>query len=118
MAIISRERGWKLLSVGTGVLAGMLAKRLMRATYQAISKDSARSTPFDPNNPRFSWLDAMLWAPSVGVGLGIAKIVSARIAAFGWETATGTLPPGVAEEPADDGLPSQDAGVPVRSRTE
>jgi hypothetical protein len=101
--MLSRERRWKLVSVGTGVLAGMLTKKLMRAMYQAVSKNSGRKTPFDPAYPRFSWLDALLWAPAAGVGLGIAKVMSARIAAFGWETATGTAPPVSAEEPTDDG---------------
>ena len=90
--MISRERRWKLVSVATGVLAGVLAKRLMRVMYQAVGKNSGRATPFDPTNPRFSWLDALLWAPAAGVGLGIAKIVSARIAALGWEAATGAVP--------------------------
>ena len=93
---------WKLVSVITGMLGGLLARKLIRTTYQAVRKDTAPATPFDPTNPRFSWLDALLWAAAAGIGLGIAKVVSARIAAFGWEAATGTLPPGVVEEPADD----------------
>ncbi len=100
--MISRDRMWKLVSTGIGLLGGLLARKLIRATYQAVRKDSAPATPFDPANPRFSWPDALLWAAAAGIGLGIAKIVSARIAAFGWEAATGTLPPGVVEEPADD----------------
>ena len=39
-------------------------------------------------------------AAAAGVGLGIAKVMSARVAAIGWKVATGTLPPGVAEEQA------------------
>jgi hypothetical protein len=53
---------------------------------------------FDPTNARFSWADALVWAAAAGVGLGIAKVVSARVAAFGWEVATGTLPPGIVED--------------------
>jgi hypothetical protein len=41
----------------------------------------------------------LLWAAAAGIGLGIAKMMSARLAAIGWEVATGTLPPGVVEEP-------------------
>jgi hypothetical protein len=33
-----------------------------------------------------------------GLGLAIAKIVSNRLAAIGWEVATGTLPPGTEEQ--------------------
>jgi hypothetical protein len=98
--MISRERMWKLVSTVTGLLGGLLARKLIRATYQAIRKDTAPATPFDPTNPRFSWPDALLWAAAAGVGLGIAKVMSARLAAVGWKAATGTLPPGVIEEPA------------------
>ena len=99
--MISRERMWKLVSVATGLLGGLLARRLIRAAYQIVRKDTAPVTPFDPTNPQFSWPDAVLWAAAAGIGLGIAKVVSARLAAFGWEAATGTLPPGAVEEPAN-----------------
>ena len=98
--MIGRERMWKLVSTSTGMLAGLLARKLMRAGYTAIRKDAAAASPFDPTKAQFSWPDALLWAAAAGIGLGIAKVVSARLAAFGWEAATGTLPPGVVEEPA------------------
>ncbi len=100
--MISRERMWKLVSVITGMLGGLVARKVIRATYQAVRKDTAPATPFDPTNPQFSWLDALLWAAAAGIGLGIAKVMSARLAAIGWEAATGTLPPGFEEEPAVD----------------
>jgi Protein of unknown function (DUF4235) len=94
-----RERTWKLVSTGTGMLVALLARKLMRAGYTAIRKDAHAASPFDPTKARFSWPDALLWAATAGIGLGIAKVVSARVAVFGWETATGTVPPGIVEEP-------------------
>ncbi len=99
--MISRQLRWRLVSVSTGMLGALLAKKVIRATYRAVRKDTSPATPFDLTNPRFSWPDALLWAAAAGVGLGIAKVVSARIAAFGWEAATGTLPPGAEEDSAD-----------------
>ena len=96
---IGRERVWKLVSTSTGMLAGLLARKLMRAGYTAIRRDKAAASPFDPTKARFSWPDALLWAAAGGIGLGIAKVVSARVALFGWEQATGTVPPGISEEP-------------------
>ena len=96
---IGRERMWKLVSTGTGMLCGLIVRKLMRAGYTAIRKDAAAPSPFDPTKARFSWPDALVWAAAAGIGLGIAKVVSARVAIFGWETATGTVPPGVVEEP-------------------
>ena len=81
-------------STTAGVLGGLLARKLMRTVYRAIRSDTDPVTPFDPTNPRFSWTDAMLWAATAGIALGIAKMISARLAALGWKAATGTLPPG------------------------
>ena len=99
--MISRELRWKLVSVSTGMLGAVIARKLIRATYRAVRKDTAPATPFDLTSRNFSWPDALLWAAAAGIGLGIAKVVSARIAVFEWEAATGTLPPGMVEEPAD-----------------
>jgi hypothetical protein len=90
---------WKLVSTVTGMLGGLLARRLIRATYRAIRKDTAPATPFDPTKAGFSWADALLWAVAGGIGLAIAKMMSARLAALGWKAVTGTPPPGQAEEP-------------------
>jgi hypothetical protein len=92
--IIGRARMWKLVFTITGMLGGLLARKLMRTGYTIIRKDAAAASPFDPTKARFSWPDALLWAAAAGIGLGIAKVVSARVAVFGWEAATGTVPPG------------------------
>jgi hypothetical protein len=94
-----RERMWKLVSTLTGLLGGLVARKLIRATYGAVRKDTAPATPFDPTKPGFSWPDALLWAAAAGIGLAIAKMMSARLAALGWKAVTGTPPPGQVEEP-------------------
>ncbi len=91
--MIGRERTWKLVSTGTGMLSGLLARKLLRRGYEAVRKDAAAPSPFDPTKAGFSWPDALLWAAAAGIGLGTAKVVSARIAALGWRVATGTGPP-------------------------
>lgn len=97
--MIGRERMWKLESWVTGLLGALVAQVLIRALYRLFRKDDkAPSAVFDPASSRFSWSDALVWAAAGGLGLGTAKIVSARVAAIGWEVATGTRPPG-AEEP-------------------
>ena len=97
--MIGRERVWKLVSTITGMLGGLLARRLIRATYRAVRKDTAPVTPFDPTQPGFSWPDALLWAITAGIGLGIAKMMSAWLTAIGWKAVTGTPPPGQVGEP-------------------
>jgi hypothetical protein len=83
-----------------GAVGAFVAQVLLRTIYRMIRKDKAPSAVFDPNSSRFSWTDAGVWAFAGGVGLALAKIVSARVAAIGWTAATGTLPPG-SEEAGD-----------------
>lgn len=96
---VGRERMWKLVVTITGVLGALLAKRLMRLGFQAVRKDAKAASPFDPTSPDFSWPDVILWAVAAGVGLGVAKVLSARLAVFSWEAATGTRPPGFGDAP-------------------
>jgi hypothetical protein len=95
--MIGRERMWKLESWITGAVGAFVAQVLIKAIYRTIRKDKAPSAVFDPGSSRFSLPDAAVWAVAGGVGLAIAKMVSARVAALGWEVATGTLPPGAEE---------------------
>jgi len=96
--MIGPERMWKLESWISGALGAFAAQVLIRAIYRMIRKDKAPSAVFDPANSRFSWPDAAVWAVAGGLGLAIAKMASARVAAIGWELATGTLPPGAEEQ--------------------
>jgi hypothetical protein len=98
--IIGRKRLWKLISVVSGMLGATIAEMLMRAGYRSVRKDTAPASPFDPTDARFSWPEAVLWAAAAGVGLGVAKVLSARVAAIGWRVATGTGSPEVVEKPA------------------
>jgi hypothetical protein len=97
--VITRERIWNLESAVTGVLAAMIAKRLIRAAYAVIRKQEPRSV-FDPDSDHFSWPNFVVWAVAGGVGLGIAKLVGNRVATVAWELATGTRPPKVGEAEA------------------
>ena len=93
-----RETAWKGVSYLSGVVGAMLAKKLMRAGYRAVRKNTDPASPFYPTDARFSLLDAVLWAIAAGIGLGLARVVSTRVAAIGWKAATGQSPP-VAVEP-------------------
>jgi hypothetical protein len=96
--MVDRERVWKLESMAVGMVCATITTKLVRAVYRAVRKDKSPDAVFDLTSSRFSWPDALVWAATAGVGLGVAKVVSGRVAAIGWEMATGTLPPG-AEEP-------------------
>src|SRR5947209_2786127 len=97
--MMRRAAAWKGVSWVTGVLGALVVKKALRASYRAVHNDADPAMAFDPTNARFSLPEALLWAAAAGVGLMIAKIVSARVAAIGWEIATSTRPPGSIEEP-------------------
>ena len=73
---------------------------LIKALYRLLRRDDkAASAVFDPANRRFSLRDAAVWAVAGGIGLALAKMLSNRVAAIGWEVVTGTRPPGAEEQP-------------------
>jgi hypothetical protein len=95
-----RKVGWKLVSTGSGLLGALIARKVVTVAWAAVTDESKEGPVLDPADRRYSWKDAVLWAVTAGIGIGIAKVVSARLAVAGWEVATGTLPPGV-EEPVE-----------------
>ena len=99
--MIGRTRLWKLQSTITAILGALIAKKLIRAAFRVVRRDKAPAAVFDPTSAEFSWPDVVVWAAAAGVGLGVAKVVSARVAAIGWEVATGTPPPGVEQQASD-----------------
>ena len=106
LEMIGRQRLWKLQSMITAILGALIAKKLIRGAFRLVRKDKAPDAVFDPTSARFSWPDVVVWAAAAGIGLGVAKVVSARVAAIGWEVATGTPPPGsTSERSADAGGP-------------
>lgn len=96
--LFGREMKWKLVATVSGMVGAKIAESLLKAGYGAITKGKRAGSPFDPSDARFRWSDALRWSVAGGIGLGVAKVVSARVAAIGWKAATGGLPPGV-EQP-------------------
>ena len=99
---VGRERIWKLESWITGAVGAFVAQLLIKTIYRMLRRDKAKGSAavFDPNSSRFNWPDAAVWAVAGGLGLALAKIVSARLAAIGWQAATGSRPPGYEEQQA------------------
>jgi hypothetical protein len=96
----SRERVWQGLTIASGLVGVAAAKRALWAGYRAARRGRGPSSPFDPTDAQFSWFDALLWGAVSGVGLGIARVMSTRLAAAGWKLATGDHPPGSVEQPS------------------
>jgi hypothetical protein len=95
-----RQASWRAVSMLTGLAAAALTRKALTVIWTKAGSTDDGAPILDPADRRFSWKDALLWVVTVGVGVSIARLVSARLAVAGWEVATGTLPPGV-EEPVE-----------------
>jgi Protein of unknown function (DUF4235) len=93
-------QAWRGVSWISGFLCALVVKKLLRASYRAVRKDTDPATAFDPTKAGFSWSDALLWGAAAGIGLVMARIVGDRLAALGWQAATHSPAPGPVEEPA------------------
>ncbi|UDY35194.1 DUF4235 domain-containing protein [Dermatobacter hominis] len=86
--------GWRLVSTGTGILAGLAAQRAVSAVWSRLTP-SRSGPPADPADKEVGWGEAVAWSVAAGVGVGVARLIGARVAARGWELAVGAPPPGV-----------------------
>lgn len=83
---------WKAVTIGAGVLAGVLVRKLLNAAWRGARH---ADPPTDPYQHATSWPEALSWAAASGVGIGVARVMAARGAAAGWQRAMGAPPPGV-----------------------
>ena len=88
-----RQAAWKAVSTASGIGAAMATRKLLEALWPG--SDDGTGPPFNPADRRVGWPTALAWALSAGVGAGVFRLVGERLAAAGWEAATGTPPPGI-----------------------
>jgi hypothetical protein len=79
---------FKALSAAAGVLAAMLARKLVSALWRGDTEP-----PLNPADRRITWREGLTWTIAAGVGAAVARLVALRGAAAGWEMATGEPPP-------------------------
>lgn len=91
------QLAWTALSNLSGLAGAVLTRQLLQRVWTAVS-DADREPPFNPADRRIGWSTALQWAVAAGVGAGVARVVSQRVAAAGWEAATGGSPPGLRTE--------------------
>lgn len=91
----SERLGWKVVSTASGILGGIATRKVMQSLWRSIGPGD-HEPPLNPADRRIDWTEALEWAVASGVGVAIGRLVSQRAAAAGWESATGSAPPGVA----------------------
>jgi hypothetical protein len=83
---------WKVVSMGAGVGAGFVTRRIVQALWGRFGDDSGGAPP-TPTDRRVPWVQAVQWTVVTSVAVGVARLVSQRVAAAGWQAATGEPPP-------------------------
>ncbi len=85
---------WKVLGTGSGLVAGMVTKSLLRLVWCRLR---GGDPPSNPAAPGTSWGEAVAWAVSSGVAVAVTRLVAQRGAAEAWKATGGTYPPGLEE---------------------
>ena len=88
-----RRAAWKALSTLTGVAGAVATRRLLQAVWP--TGDDGTGPPYNPADRRVAWPTALQWALAAGLGASVTRLLSERLAAAGWEAATGSPPPGI-----------------------
>lgn len=88
-AVIQR-RVWRFIVLAAGVLSAAAVRQLAVASWHALRRDEP---PVHPSQRHVRLRDALTWAVSIAVGAAVAKVLAERVAAAGWEKATGAAPP-------------------------
>lgn len=94
MGKTAEKTAWKVAATGAGVIAGVLARKVIVASWV---KAKGTNPPTNPAARETQWSEALIWTIATSIGVGIARLVATRGAAAGWEKATGALPPGLQE---------------------
>lgn len=85
-----RETVWNVVAAGTAVLAGMAARRGVKALWR---RSSGREPPENPVARNVGWAEAMSWAVMSGTAVAVTRLVARRAAAAGWTLVDGREPP-------------------------
>lgn len=89
MSILSKDNQYKILTAGAALLAGVVVKAALTATWRKATKSEP---PQNPDSPDVAWREAIVWTVASSVAVGIAGLVARRATAA-------LLPDGHHEEP-------------------
>ena len=91
-----QKLAWKAVSTLAGAAGAVATRKILRSFWTAVGGGGGQEPPLNPADRRIAWTTALEWAVAAGVGTGIGRVVTQRFAAAGWESATGSPPPGIA----------------------
>ena len=82
MVRLSREQKWRIVSLGSAAVAGLLVRGGIRAAWKAVGDDRP---PLDPLREDSTWKEALLFSLATGMTVGLARLGARAVAASLWE---------------------------------
>ena len=85
----SGSKAYTALGLMATIVAGILARKVMTATWKV---STGKQPPSNPEHPDVSFGEAAAWAAASGVAVGLARMLASRKAAEYYRRSTGHLP--------------------------
>ncbi len=85
---------WKVMGVGGGILAGIVATKVVNVIWAKAGQDEV-----NPKNPDAPLLKALTYAAATGIAVGAARTFTQRKAAAYYRSSAGHLPADIKAEP-------------------
>ena len=84
------SKAYTALGLAATLGATVLARKLMTTTWKL---STGKPPPTNPEHPDVSMGEAVAWAVTSGVAVGVARMLASRKAADYYRRSTGHLPP-------------------------
>ncbi|RRD47402.1 DUF4235 domain-containing protein [Tessaracoccus sp. OH4464_COT-324] len=79
---------WNVYTGVLSTLATFIAQKVITKVWEAATGDE----PPDPNDPETPAIQALIWAVSSGVGIGVTQIMMNRFVQKRWSDSMGSAP--------------------------
>ena len=83
------DAAWTAVGLASAVVGGLAVRNLIKAGWLAYYDEHP---PLNPAAPDTSWRQAILFTGVMGAGVGVARMLSRRIAAGAWNKTYGDYP--------------------------
>ena len=82
MPLLERETTWKVMAIGAAIVSGLAAQKALEFGWRTVRHEEP---PKNPSASDVSWPDALTWAVSAGIVVGLARLIARRGIGAGWE---------------------------------
>lgn len=89
------SKTWSLMNTVAGILAAILARKAIAATWKT---STGQQPPENPADPDVSMAEAIAFSVVTGALVQVARMLASRRAAVYYTRSTGHLPPGLEKD--------------------